>query len=380
MLFDRFKIPNRKTRTSQRDVPSSWRVAWGKVDSILKDVTWCDNKLAIFAPNRSASAISPSQQFVVIGDLWLSNQVELLSQLGLEPANFLSNDSEIMALAWEKWGFECLHLIRGMFAFAVWDRDKQLLYCGRDCSGARTLYYTTNNYISWISPQLRTLAPYRSGDIDLVSLRDYLCCSFVPGERTLWRDIKEVRPGTVIQFPESKITSYWKLQENIQAADKSLAWHGEQLRYLLERVVREYLPPQQPVGVFLSGGLDSSSITALTAKFHDALVHNYSIHFGAESPNELEFSSLVANHCQTQHHILEITFKDMWERLPETMAYLFFQKKTLGYADGMNFGQGLLGGGFLILDVFFKRINSNSATTSNKIRSSPKYFFAINFG
>ncbi|MEH1827078.1 MAG: asparagine synthase C-terminal domain-containing protein [Nostoc sp.] len=95
------------------------------------------------------------------------------------------------------------------------------------------------------------------------------------------------------------------------------------MRELLDQVVQEYLPSaNEPVGVFLSGGLDSSCITALVAKFHKAPVHTFSIHFGAECPNELEFSNLVASHCQTQHHILEITFKDMWERLPETMAYL----------------------------------------------------------
>ncbi len=94
------------------------------------------------------------------------------------------------------------------------------------------------------------------------------------------------------------------------------------MRELLEQVVQECLPSNQPVGVFLSGGLDSSAITALAAKFHSEPVHTYSIHFGSECPNELEFSSLVAQHCQTQHHILEISFRDMWKRLPETMAWL----------------------------------------------------------
>jgi asparagine synthase (glutamine-hydrolysing) len=94
------------------------------------------------------------------------------------------------------------------------------------------------------------------------------------------------------------------------------------LRSQLEQVMREYLPTGSPVGVFLSGGLDSSCITALAAKLHNAPIHTYSIHFGAECANELEFSGLVSNHCQTNHHILEISFDDMWSQLPETMAYL----------------------------------------------------------
>ncbi|MDJ0690477.1 MAG: asparagine synthase-related protein [Xenococcaceae cyanobacterium MO_188.B32] len=350
-MFNKFTILNQNVKVSSLNIRSSWRVAWGKVDLIREEVTWRDKKLAIITPERKAIAISPSQRFVIIGDLWLGNKVELLQKLGLEPSKFLGNDSEIIARAWEKWGLECLSLLKGMFALAVWDRDKQILYCVRDCSGARTLYYTTNNNnnICWIAPKLRTLTPYRSQEPDLVALRDYLATAFVPGERTLWRDIKEVRPGTVIQFPQGKITSYWKLQENIQAADKPLAWHGQKLRYVLNRVVREYLPPQQPVGVFLSGGLDSSCITALVAKFHDAPVHTYSIHFGSESPNELEFSSLVANHCQTQHHILEITFKDMWECLPETMAYL---DNPIG--DPLTVPNLLLGRLLMALNIKFK--------------------------
>ncbi|WP_339382143.1 asparagine synthase C-terminal domain-containing protein, partial [Aetokthonos hydrillicola] len=183
------------------------------------------------------------------------------------------------------------------------------------------MYYTTGS-ICWIAPQLTAITPHRSQDIDLVALRDYLCCAFVPGERTLWQDVKELRPGTVLQLPTREVQSYWQLEEQITNRDKPLAWHGEKLRYLLNRVIQEYLPKKQPVGVFLSGGLDSSSVTALVSKLHDAPVHTFSIHFGAETLNELEFSSLVSQHCQTQHHILEISFKDMWEKLPETMRYL----------------------------------------------------------
>ncbi|MFM7367057.1 MAG: asparagine synthase-related protein, partial [Sphaerospermopsis kisseleviana] len=120
----------------------------------------------------------------------------------------------------------------------------------------------------------------------------------------------------------NQVYHYWQLQEKVIDVNQPLEWYSEKLNALLKQVIKEYLPENQPLGVFLSGGLDSSSITALAAKLHNAPVHTYSIHFGTETPNELEFSSLVAQHCQTQHHILEITFREMWERLPETMLYL----------------------------------------------------------
>ncbi|MBN3960300.1 asparagine synthase-related protein [Nostoc sp. NMS8] len=328
MLFDAFKKYKSPKITFINTNPS-WRVAWGTVDANYENIAWRDDKISVIIPrtnskfSRDKLAISPGGRFVVVGDIWLTNQVQLLQNLGIEPDSFQGNYLQLVANLWERWGNESLRQLVGMFALVVWDRDKQVLRLVRDRIGVRTLYYTTTGSVRWIAPQLRTLSPHRSSDLDLVALRDYLCCAFVPGERTLWEQVRELRPGTVLEFPDQKVEAYWQLQEKIIAIDQPLAWHGDRLRELLDQVVQEYLPPaNEPVGVFLSGGLDSSCITALVAKFHKAPVHTFSIHFGAESPNELEFSNLVASHCQTQHHILEITFKDMWERLPETMAYL----------------------------------------------------------
>lgn len=110
--------------------------------------------------------------------------------------------------------------------------------------------------------------------------------------------------------------------EDIRNAEQPLEWHGKQLRSLLESLVREYLPSDEPVGVFLSGGIDSSCITALAAKLHDYPVHTYSNHFGLEYPNELEFANLVAEYCKTQHHSLEISPATIWEKLSLALAYL----------------------------------------------------------
>ena len=320
MRFHLFSNP--KPAISAIESIPGWRVAWGQLDSVIENVVWRDDRFAIISKFETEFALSPTNRFVVVGDVWLSNRVELLQKLAIDVNGVFANDIELIAQLWEKSGWECLELLVGMFALVVWDREQQVLWLGRDRIGSRTLYYTTTGAVRWIAPKLRSLLAHHSKDLDLVALRDYLCCAFVPGERTLWEQVREVRPGTAINFTSAQIYAYWQLQEQITGVDRSLVWHSDRLRSLLEQVVQEYLPPNQPVGVFLSGGLDSSSITALAAKLHHASVHTYSIHFGTETPNELEFSSLVAKHCQTQHHILEITFRDMWERLPETMAYL----------------------------------------------------------
>ena len=322
MFFNLFQNP--QSVNSNFQVIPNWYVAYGKldnnVDALKADVTWQDQQFAVISASENF-AISLNERFVLVGDIWLSNRLELLQRINIDSTQKISNQQIIVQL-WEKYNFQCLTLLLGMFNLVVWDREKQELYLVRDAIGSRTLYYTTKGSTCWIAPKLTTLAHHRNNDLDLIALRDYLYCAFVPGERTLWKNVKEMRPGTLIEMPSNQVYHYWQLQEKVIDVNQPLEWYSEKLNALLEQVIKEYLPENQPLGVFLSGGLDSSSITALAAKLHNAPVHTYSIHFGTETPNELEFSSLVAQHCQTQHHILEITFREMWERLPETMLYL----------------------------------------------------------
>jgi asparagine synthase (glutamine-hydrolysing) len=318
-----------------------WLVAWGKAggmtswlpdpldptisycqppqwfDRLKITSKWCRENFGIHHAAPGCWAISPSGRFIIVGDAWVSNRRDLLAKLDLTPD---LADIELVAKLWDKYQFDTPQLLQGMFGLVVCDLAAEEISLVRDPIGARTIYRTTGE-TWWIAPQLRNLNPYRSNVVDPIALRDYLTCAFVPGDRTMWQDVREIRPGTILKLPTGQITPYWQLQERV-IDRQSLSWHGAKLRSQLELVMGEYLPAGIPVGVFLSGGLDSSCITALAARLHDAPVHTYSIHFGAECANELEFSSMVAAHCQTHHHILEISFADMWDKLPETMADL----------------------------------------------------------
>ncbi len=315
-LWNRRQVPNTK-------VLPEWYVILGPVDASNYDFSYCFEEFLVV---KTQAVKSDNERFIVVGNIWLSNRLQLRQLLHL---NEEYTDKEIIAHLWEIKGEECLNLLEGMFSLCVWDNHERRLYLVRDGVGCRTLYYVNSGKTCVIAPDLRTLLPNHSQQLDLVALRDYLCCAFVPGEKTLWQDVRELSPGMVLLM-ESSIPGinyvnqklFWEAREDIRNSEESLIWHGNQLRQLLDGVVQEYLPVDEAVGVYLSGGLDSSCITALAAKFHNYPVHSYSIHFGENSPNELEFSSLVAQHCKTHHHILEITPDDMWEKLPLTMSYL----------------------------------------------------------
>lgn len=285
---------------------TTWLLTWGQVEQLPP--SWYQETALAIAPGTSY-ATSPSGRFMVIGEAWLP-QVQHMPAL------------EFIAHQWEQPHTRTWADLVGTFSLAVWDRSRRQLWLGRDRVGSKTLYYIVKGQTGWAANQLRSLSPYRSNQIDFIALRDYLTCAFVPGQRTLWQDVQELRPGATLQFPAGKAEQYWILQEKLTGADQPLAWHGDRLRPLLHQVVEAALPPNEPVGVFLSGGLDSSAITALAAKHHAQPVHTYSIHFGRDFPNELEFSRLVAEHCQTQHHVLEISLKKLWTALPETMSVL----------------------------------------------------------
>jgi asparagine synthase (glutamine-hydrolysing) len=313
LLFSKPPIP------SQPNQPDWWIAIGDRSSRSQSKLLWQDELISIRSHGDPATVpINISDRLVTIGDLWLSDRSTLLSRLDLSPQNWQGDDVELITRLWDRFGEGILSQISGMFAIVIYEIKSQKLLLIRDPVGMKTLYY---NDLA-IAPRLSTLAPYRSNQLDPIALRDYLCCSFVPGDRTLWQDVRELRPGTMLSLLPWESTSYWQLPQQSVLPDRDLDWHGDNLRTLLTQVVTEYLPRDRPVGVFLSGGLDSSCITALVKQLHAAPVHTYSIHFGVECPNELAFSSLVAAHCHTEHHILEITFEQMWSELKSTMALL----------------------------------------------------------
>jgi asparagine synthase (glutamine-hydrolysing) len=292
-----------------------WLVAYGSVSTVAESSHWRDDHFAVLSGHLE---ISPSQRFVVVGEASVTNRAELVRRLdfGLHGTGL-----GLVAALWALHGQQTPALLHGAFAFSVWDRDKQTVFLVRDRVGVETLYYTTEGVVRYAG-QRTEIDGSVSHEVDLVALRDYLCCAFVPGERTMWRGVREVRPGTVLRLPDAESTIFWQVEERTPTESSQIETYSSRLRHTLERAICDSLPDHEPVGVYLSGGLDSSCVAALAARLHDQPVHSYSIHFGPECPNELEFSSLVAEHCHTQHHIIEINSEAMWTLLLETMDRL----------------------------------------------------------
>jgi hypothetical protein len=144
----------------------------------------------------------------------------------------------------ERWGSDgvaTLRQLQGGYGLVIVDRWRNQLWLVRDPIGIKTLYLTRAGALRWIAPCLRSLAPYRSNALDTIALRDYLCCAFVPGERTLWSEVRELRPGTLHLLPQDRSEAFFDLKEQIIGADKPLEWHGGRLQHGLIKVVAEAL-------------------------------------------------------------------------------------------------------------------------------------------
>ena len=193
----------------------------------------------------------------------------------------------------------------------------------RDIIGENTVYYTHSSAtLKTTSHAPQSLSPGVSR-LNHHALVDYLSCAFVPGERTMFDGVHELRPGAQWDGLGNAPKDV-PFQLNEDHFDRPQSWYANHLRELLEAVIATQLQDvrNQPVGIFLSGGLDSSLVAAFVKKLHTGPVHTISIHFGDAYPSELAWSSAVAAHIGSEHHILEVPTSIIASRTRDVMGML----------------------------------------------------------
>ena len=217
--------------------------------------------------------------------------------------------------------------VEGAFALARREPDGSLLLA-RDAVGERTLFYAPlpDGGVAFASTLRALLATgLVSRELNLAAVAAYLSYAYVPGRDTLVAGIHELLPGEVARFgPDGAGPRHdrsWSLPAEPDREEEEDAL-CLRLRARLEEAVRRRLPPGEPVGAFLSGGVDSSLVVALARRLHDAPVRTYSVSFGEGYPNELAFSSMVAGHCGTEHTIVELSPEVVLHHLDDAIGLL----------------------------------------------------------
>jgi len=183
-----------------------------------------------------------------------------------------TSDTEVILAAYNKWGEDCVLHLRGMFAFAIWDEKKHILFCARDRFGIKPFYYTiTKNKEFIFASEVKALLPF-SDEVttDYEGLKDYFVFQFPLGEKTLFKGMRQLLPAhiLIVKNEEIKINKYWEVHYNLDFKhDKQ--YFQEKLKELLWDSVKIHTRSDVPVGAYLSGGLDSSLISLLGKKALD---------------------------------------------------------------------------------------------------------------
>ncbi|MHB0946916.1 MAG: asparagine synthase (glutamine-hydrolyzing), partial [Sedimentisphaerales bacterium] len=245
---------------------------------------------------------------VIIYNGEIYNFQEIREELKSLGHQFHSNcDTEVILHAYAQWGDTCINKFNGMWAFCIYDKKNNRLFISRDRFGIKPLYYFFNGDKFLFASELKALrAASLSSEIDKEALNFYFYQKYIGGERTIFKNFYKLKPGHNIIFDlQTKkilIDEYYNLESQI-AQYQSMPLQGrlELLEPLIVNAVEKRLIADVPVGSFLSGGLDSSLISAIIAK-NKKDFKTFSIGFKDESYDEIEYSKIVSEHIRTDHH------------------------------------------------------------------------------
>ncbi|MBA2732477.1 MAG: asparagine synthase (glutamine-hydrolyzing), partial [Acidobacteria bacterium] len=253
------------------------------------------------------------------GSIWvvfngeIYNYRDLQQELEARGHKFQTNsDTEVIVHAYEEYGTHCLEHLRGMFAFALWDERQQKLFIARDRTGKKPLYYThTAQGLFVFGSELKSLLqhPQVKREMSREALDAYFTFGYVPDPLSIFEGIQKLPPGHYLTLAEGKLSieQYWDFSYQPAEADLREEDYLEELRTQLDEAVRVRLVSDVPLGAFLSGGVDSSTIVGLMARNMNQPVKTFSIGFHEDSFNELKYARVTAKHFGTDHHEFVVT-------------------------------------------------------------------------
>ncbi|WP_417913710.1 asparagine synthase (glutamine-hydrolyzing) [Candidatus Electronema sp. JM] len=219
-------------------------------------------------------------------------------------------DSEVIIHAYEQWGDSCVEKLRGMFAFAIYDQKRRRMLLARDRIGIKPLYYTWQNGKLRFASEIKAILadPQVERRVNQQAMYDYLGFEFVPAPETMFAGIHKLPAGHLLTLENGQLRTeqYWDLHFHPGENKLSFTEAVERMRELLDQAVASHLVSDVPLGVFLSGGLDSSCIVALMRKHISGPLKTFTIGYEDKSFSELDYAQIVADHCQTEHHVLRL--------------------------------------------------------------------------
>ena len=267
------------------------------------------------------------------GSVWIVfngeiyNHSELAEQLKARGHRYSSrSDTETIVHLYEEYGDDCVKWLRGMFAFAIWDTRRERLFVARDRVGIKPFYYTLNNGEFVFASEIKSLIA--SGRIrpalNEAAIPEYLAFGYLSGEDTLYAGVRKLLPGHSLSIDMAgkiDLKQYWDLPVAEEQESKSFDCYVRTYREMLEDAVASHLMADVPLGIFLSGGLDSSAVAAIAAKHRKEPVDTFSVGYAEEEYSELSTAKTVSEHIRSRHHEVRVSQDSFFGALPKLIWY-----------------------------------------------------------
>ena len=250
------------------------------------------------------------------------NHGELRTELENRGHRYLTrSDTETIVHLYEEYGYDCVKYLRGMFAFAIWDRRSKTLFAARDRLGIKPFYYRCDGHTFLFGSEIKALlsCPGVRAELNASVLAEYLAFGYVADSQTMFAGIHKLPPGHTLEVDaagEVNITSYWDLTVPMDEELHLQEYYVKTYRELLESCVSSHLMSDVPLGVFLSGGLDSSVVAALTTRIRREPIETFAVGYGEEAFSELPYARQVAQHIGSRHHEVRLNREEFFAELP----------------------------------------------------------------
>ncbi|MFA9397423.1 MAG: asparagine synthase (glutamine-hydrolyzing) [Clostridiaceae bacterium] len=296
--------------------------------------TYCDDKIFIAFRRLSIIALDTGKQpfsyddgrynLIFNGEIY--NYIELRNMLMEEGIEFKTDaEAEVMLALYKHKGKDFVKLLRGMFAFVIWDRESQILLGARDPFGIKPFYYTENKRGLYFTSELKSFIyneDTRTNKVDIDSLQNYLTFQFVPEPKTILENINILEPGCIIEKSlnkKSTITRYW----NVEFAPSSESQEIKlgKIREVMKDSVAMHMRSDVPVGCFLSGGIDSTIIAALARDINPD-IKSFTAGFDVNGYSEIDLAKETAHKLDIENISVKVTPEEFVKELPKIIWHL----------------------------------------------------------
>ncbi len=267
-------------------------------------------------------------RYTIVFNGEIYNYIELKEHLIKRGCEFsTTSDTEVLLYQFALDGLDALQVINGMFAFAVWDHAEERIYVARDRLGIKPLYYSYIKGDLVFGSELKALMHYPDlpRDLNLLSVSKFFTYSYIPAPHTIYEKVHKLEPGCYLVADADQLFTdyYWDIPlEDNPISTQTVDENAEQLLVLLQDSVHMRLRSDVPLGVFLSGGIDSSAITALASMASSKRIHTFSVGFEESSYDESPYALEVSQRYDTDHHHEVLSAKRAIELMPRVMQIL----------------------------------------------------------